>query len=77
MWKELLSRLELAGIEYQIENRRQTGKSIDVSFTGESENPAVIPKFGPEIKNHCSSNSVLQAEPFFFVATKIRIGRGA
>lgn len=33
--KELLSRLELAGIEYQIEDRRQTGKSIDVSFNGE------------------------------------------
>lgn len=32
--KDLLSRLEDAGIEYQIEDKRQTGKSIDVSFNG-------------------------------------------
>ena len=31
---DLLSRLEDAGIEYQIEDKRQTGKSIDVSFNG-------------------------------------------
>ena len=32
--KDLLSRLEDAGIEYQIEDKRQTGKSINVSFNG-------------------------------------------
>ncbi|MGM9748869.1 MAG: DEAD/DEAH box helicase family protein, partial [Candidatus Cryptobacteroides sp.] len=32
--KELLSRLESAEIDYQIEDKRQTGKSIDVSFNG-------------------------------------------
>ena len=40
------------------------------------ENPAVIPKSGAEIQNHFSSKSVLQAKPFFFAATKNRIGRG-
>lgn len=32
--KELLSRLEDAGIEYQIDEERQSGKFIDVSFNG-------------------------------------------
>lgn len=32
--KDLLSRLEDAGVAYQIEDKRQTGKSIDVLFNG-------------------------------------------
>ena len=41
------------------------------------QNHAAIPKSGPEIKNHCSRGLVGSAGgPFFFAATKNRIGRG-
>ena len=42
------------------------------------QNHASIPKSGPEIKNRCSGggSGVQQAKPFFFAATKNRIGRG-
>ena len=41
-----------------------------------NDGAAAIPKSGLEIKNRSSSKPVLQAKPFFYAATKIRIGRG-
>ena len=41
-----------------------------------NDGAAAIPKSEAEIKNRSSSKPVLQAKPFFYAATKIRIGRG-
>ena len=78
---EIKNRCTLEGINRQNPALiRKSGHEIKNQCTkegGKGENLASIPKFDPEIKNRAAVGSGgLQAEPFPFAATKIRIGRG-